>query len=182
MIEKVSPEENLGGFKILSDVLMGPQGGPQTMDEDPIVDPKDINLDDDNLGGSTDFDDPDRKPVGDDPIVDPTEETDPIVDPKDVEPTTDPEPTIPDPASEPTDDVFDAETQESIANYLKEELEGSLGWTIPEDYEIKSMEDVVDFMGDLVSKASKPTYANEEVRAYDEFVKNGGSFKDFYKT
>ena len=178
MIEKVSPEENLGGFKILSDVLMGPQGGPQTVDDDPIVDPKNVSFDDDDLAGSTDFDDPDRKPEDDDlKPIEPAGDDDPIVDPP--EPTTDPDPT-PDPAAEPTDDVFDADTQESIANYLKEELEGSLGWSIPEDYEIKSMEDVVDFMGDLVSKASKPTYANEEVQAYDEFVKNGGSLRDFY--
>jgi len=184
MAQNISPEDNLGGFKIISDMLTGPQGpqGPQDMD-DPIIDPKDINFDDDdNLGGTTDFDDPsDKTAIKDVKVQDPDDGDDPIIDPKDVDPGDD---SIVDPKSkdEPTDEPVEdlSEYQEDIANYLKSELENNLGWKIPEDYEMKSMEDVVEFMGDLVSKASKPAYANEEVKAYDEFVKNGGNLRDFY--
>ena len=42
------------------------------------------------------------------------------------------------------------------------------------------MEDIVNFMKDLVTEASKPNYANEEVAKFDEFVRNGGSLRDFY--
>jgi hypothetical protein len=36
-------------------------------------------------------------------------------------------------------------------------------------------------MSEIVNENSKPTYASDEVEAYDEFVRNGGSLKDFYK-
>jgi len=35
-------------------------------------------------------------------------------------------------------------------------------------------------MKELVQEASVPQYANEEVQKYDEYVKNGGSLRDFY--
>jgi hypothetical protein len=183
MTKEKSPEQGLGGFEIISNMLTGP-AGPQDLD-DPIREPVQTpNIDDDDdLGGVTDFDEKDNKPVTDDPIIDPPKDgDDPIVDPpKTDDPVDDPVDT---PADKPADDSGDnidmSEYQEDIANYLKSELESNLGWEIPEDYEIKSMEDVVEFMKELTAEASKPTYASDEVAAYDEFVKNGGSLREFY--
>jgi len=169
-----SPETDLGGFKLLSNMLTG-SSGPQSLD-DPIVDPQDIRFDDvdDSIEGAVDLDDTnDDKNIV--PAVDPADaddDVDPIVDPK---PDADDEP-----ADDDTTDL--SEHQEDIANYLKDELEANLGWEIPDDYEIKSVEDVVKFMGDLTKEASAPKYANEEVAKYDEFVRNGGSLKDFYRS
>ena len=177
MTTSTSPGEDLGGFKILSDMLMGPMGGPQSVDE-PIDDAPNLDVDDNDddktVAGVTDFDD---KTVAADPVVD---ADDPIVDPPavdPVDPVVEPDPVKPDPV-DPGSDM--GEYQEDIAKYLKEELETNLGWEIPEEYDIKSVEDVVGFMKELVTEASQPAYANEEVKAYDEFVKNGGSLRDFY--
>ena len=176
-IKETSPETDLGGFKLLSNMLTG-SSGPQDLD-DPIVDPKDINFDDDDddLEGAVDLDDDDKDDK--DPVVEPTDDdddVDPIVDPK-------PDPDDKDDKDDKDDDTTDlSEHQEDIANYLKDELEANLGWDIPEDYEIKSVEDVVKFMGDLAKEASTPNYANEEVAKYDQFVKDGGNLRDFYKS
>jgi hypothetical protein len=37
-------------------------------------------------------------------------------------------------------------------------------------------------MKGMVDEASKPAYSNDEVEAFDEFVKNGGNLRDFYRT
>lgn len=175
MTTKTSPDDNLGGFKILSDMLTGPTGIQDINDpiKEPINDPI-IESDDDSVSGVVDFDDK-TVPVVDDPIVEA-----PAVDDDDVkvEPPKVEEPKVSKPVDDDKSDL--SEYQEDIAAYLKSELETNLGWDIPENYEIKSMDDVVGFMKDLVSEASQPVYANDEVAAYDEFVKQGGSLREFY--
>ena len=182
MTTKTSPEDSLGGFKVISDMLTGPAGVQDINDpvKEPINDPV-IEPDDNAVSGVIDFDDK-NIPVVDDPIVEPPaadDDDDLIKEEPKKEPKKPAEPVV-----EPKDDDASdlSEYQEDIAAYLRSELETNLGWEIPEDYEIKSMDDVVGFMRDLVSEASQPAYANEEVAAYDEFVKQGGSLRDFYKS
>jgi hypothetical protein len=181
MITKTSPDDNLGGFKIISDMLTGP-AGPANIDEPVLKDEPVATPDDDegNVQGVTDFNDaiPAVTDDDNDPIVEPKVDDEPATEPVD-DTVVDDEPADK-PASVDGDDM--SEYQEDITNYLKSELETNLGWEIPEDYEMKSMEDVVNFMSDLVKEASKPSYANDEVAKFDEFVRNGGDLRNFYQT
>ena len=45
----------------------------------------------------------------------------------------------------------------------------------------KTAEDIVKYFQDIINENSVPTYANEQTKALDEFVRNGGKLEDFYK-
>jgi hypothetical protein len=49
------------------------------------------------------------------------------------------------------------------------------------DLKFESVDEVLEFMSEIINENSKPTYASDEVEAYDEYVRNGGSLKDFYR-
>ena len=87
-------------------------------------------------------------------------------------------------AGDDNDDSLDnpEEFEESITTFFKEKLSDDLGWDFSEmEEEPKSIEDLVGFMRDLVKENSVPSYASEEVKQYDEFVRNGGDLKGFFK-
>lgn len=79
----------------------------------------------------------------------------------------------------------DTEFEVEVTSFLKDRLSEELGWELDEDNEFKSIKDVVDYMKLLVEESSKPKYFSDEVKALDEYVKNGGDvdkyFKEVYK-
>jgi hypothetical protein len=76
----------------------------------------------------------------------------------------------------------DPDFEVNVTSFIKDQLSNSLGWDFSEmEEEPKSIEDIVEFMKDLVAENSVPTYANDEVKEYDEFVRNGGDLRDFFK-
>jgi hypothetical protein len=85
---------------------------------------------------------------------------------------------------EPEEDTRSAEDKEyeaEISNFFGKELVTKLGIDLDEeDLKLTKIEDVLDLMSQIVSENSKPTYASPEVEAYDEFVKNGGTLREFY--
>jgi len=57
-----------------------------------------------------------------------------------------------------------------------------LGWDVSNDEDKpKDAESLVKYFQETIEESSKPTYASEEVKALDEFVKNGGKLEDFFK-
>ena len=176
MAEKDTP--SLGGFDLLSDMLVGTprdNDGRVATNEPPIVDPEKIKA------ALKDDADP----------VDPIEPTDPIdpidpIDPKDsdsidpVDPVDLIDPKDPIDPIDPKDDL--GEFESDVTSLLNEKFAEELGWDIKEENAPKTVKEFVDMMKSVVSEASSPIYANDEVKAFDEFVKNGGSLKDFYKT
>ena len=59
----------------------------------------------------------------------------------------------------------------------------SFGWNM-DDIDEKdrplTVENLTDYMRDVVRQNSKPIYADERIEKLDEYVKNGGRFEDFY--
>lgn len=59
----------------------------------------------------------------------------------------------------------------------------SFGWNM-DDIDEKdrplTVENLTDYMRDVVKQNSKPVYADERIQKLDEYVKNGGRFEDFY--
>lgn len=56
-----------------------------------------------------------------------------------------------------------------------------LGWDVADDDKPTSVQELVDYMGAMIEQNSKPHYADERIARLDEYVRNGGSFEDFYK-
>lgn len=56
------------------------------------------------------------------------------------------------------------------------------GWSVDEDDKPKSVEDLVDYIKDVVDENSTPQYADDRIAKLDQYVKNGGRFEDFYQT
>ena len=59
----------------------------------------------------------------------------------------------------------------------------SLGWNMDEIDEKDrplTVEQLTDYMRDVVNENSVPQYADDRIQALDEYVKNGGKFEDFY--
>lgn len=55
-----------------------------------------------------------------------------------------------------------------------------LNWDVAEEDKPKSVEELIDYIGDVVEQNSKPEYADSRIAQLDQYVRNGGKFEDFY--
>jgi hypothetical protein len=56
-----------------------------------------------------------------------------------------------------------------------------LGWEFDEDEDRpQTVEEMIDYFKDVVEENSTPDYANDEMAALDEFVKQGGDIRDYF--
>lgn len=56
------------------------------------------------------------------------------------------------------------------------------GWSVDEDEKPKNVDELVDYIKNIVETNSVPEYADERIEQLDQYVKNGGKFEDFYQT
>lgn len=56
------------------------------------------------------------------------------------------------------------------------------GWSVTDDEKPKNVDELVDYIKDVVEENSVPQYADERIAQLDQYVKNGGKFEDFYQT
>ena len=76
-------------------------------------------------------------------------------------------------------DIDPAETEQVSAFF--DVLAEKVGWgNVDDEEKPKSVEDLVEYMKSAIEESSKPEYANDEVAAIDEFVKNGGKLQDYF--
>ena len=82
--------------------------------------------------------------------------------------------------TEPSDaDVIEAQQ----VGLLFDAIGNSLGWNmdeIDENDRPLTVDQLTQYMRDVVNENSVPQYADERIQALDEYVKNGGKFEDFY--
>jgi hypothetical protein len=72
----------------------------------------------------------------------------------------------------------DAEIEQVTAFF--DAIAEQVGWEgVTDDDKPKSVEDFVNYMKTAVEESSKPVYANDEVAAIDEYVRNGGTLSDY---
>lgn len=76
------------------------------------------------------------------------------------------------------EDIEETELVGAFADLFAEEL----NWEYGDEEKPKSMKELVDFMQNVIAENSQPNYATDEIKELDEFVKNGGSVKDYYNT
>lgn len=159
----------LDGFDVLGDFLVGPKAGIPKLDSEDgqyqDIDPEDLQ---EKLGDDKKVDD-DKK--GDNKKVDePIDDGKKIDDKKVDEPDED----------EKSDEDKDYESE--ISSFFAGELIKKLGVdSDTSDIKFESIDDVLGLMNEIITENSKPVYASDEVERYDEFVRNGGNLKTFYK-
>jgi len=158
-----------GGFDVFADFIVGNKDTVPNLEKDDEgrdsfqdIDPDELKkkLEDDEEK-DTKVADPDKK-VDDKKQIDTKKPDDePVIDEK-------------------TDE--DKEYESEISSFFAGELVKKLGVDADtKDLKFDNIDDVLELMSEIVNENSKPTYASEEVERYDEFVKNGGNLKDFYK-
>lgn len=81
---------------------------------------------------------------------------------------------------EETEEVNPAEAQ-NIGAFFDAFAE-QLNWDVAEEDKPKSVEELIDYIGDVVEQNSKPEYADERIARLDAYVRNGGKFEDFYNS
>ena len=168
-------KDTFGDFRAIADFLAAPasnnlnDGGDPIVDRDsdqfkvddndPIVDPSDLNNDDvvDNKG--------DDKQVTSSPtqtVIDPKKDNEPITNAND-------------------NDIVDLSTEEPlIASYVQEKLYEKFGWDLGEsEPKLTNMDEVVEFLQTIVEESSKPTYASPELERLNEYVTNGGKIEKY---
>ena len=56
------------------------------------------------------------------------------------------------------------------------------GWSVADNEKPTNVDELVDYIKDVVSENSVPQYADDRIAQLDQYVKNGGRFEDFYQT
>lgn len=153
-----SPEGSEGVSNM--DDIMAPD---VPLEEDDTNEPP-VNSEEDNVANQVDpIDNPIDEPPVDEPSIDnPTDDNDDV-----------------------DDNIEDVDTNEAQqVSLLFDAVGESLGWDmtdIDEETKPKDVNSLVKYLSDIVTENSVPKYADENVQALDEYVKNGGKFEDFYK-
>ena len=129
----------------------------------PVKDPEDgDNQDPNNQDPNAHEDDSPEPPVNNPPV----EDTPPADNPDNQDPT--------------HEDLIEAEQ----VGLFFDALGTSLGWDMNEIDEKDrplTVDQLTEYMKDVVNQNSVPQYADERIQALDEYVKNGGKFEDFYQ-
>ncbi len=129
----------------------------------PVKDPEDgDNQDPNNQDPNAHEDNSPEPPVNNPPV----EDTPPADDPDNQDPT--------------HEDLVEAEQ----VGLFFDALGASLGWDMNEIDEKDrplTVDQLTEYMKDVVNQNSVPQYADERIQALDEYVKNGGKFEDFYQ-
>lgn len=93
-------------------------------------------------------------------------------------------------SSQDSNEGLDSEDGLDSEEVTEEEVQGvgmffdafaeALNWDVEEEDKPKSINDLIDYIGDMVEQNSTPQYADDRVAQLDQYIKNGGRFEDFY--
>ena len=82
--------------------------------------------------------------------------------------------------SEEGDEDVDPSEAKQIGAFFDAFAEAQ-NWEVDEKDKPTSVEELIDYIQDVVDQNSKPTYADERIEQLDQYVKNGGKFEEFYQ-
>ena len=173
------------GFEdILGNIYSNAEQGEGTTDMDTLMEPNvplvEDDKDDDVPPVNNNPEDGDKQDQIDDPNA--HEDNSPEPPANQVPPVTTQEPPVDnqDDDTDPTEaDVIEAQQ----VGLFFDALGNSLGWNMDEIDEKDrplTVDQLTEYMKDVVAENSVPQYADERIQALDEYVKNGGKFEDFY--
>ena len=173
-MEDNSKKGLLGGFEAIFNDDFTPSEDKEDIDSKVIEDAAE-DFDEDELPNKNKGS---KAPVEDNTEEDLEEEVDDVKETKSKKESRVKEPEI----DEINNDEDDNEVEATAVSSLFDSIAEQLGWELGDDEEKpKDAESIVKYFQDVIEESSVPTYANDEVKALDEFVRNGGNLKDFYK-
>lgn len=77
------------------------------------------------------------------------------------------------------DDAVDSNEQAGVSAFFDAFAEAN-HWSVPEEEKPQTVEQLVDYIKDVVEENSQPQYADDRIAQLDKYVKDGGNFEDFY--
>lgn len=164
----MAQDDVLSGFSAVFETINKQQNEPDNLgnNEPPVDDDSNSLLN--NIFRATD-DEPanldDESLVSGDP-VNPAKTTDPI--------------DAPQPGVDPVGGGESADGMSEVVSTFFDAIAETAGWSdVSEEEKPKTVEDLVSFMQNVVESSSTPQYANEDVAALDEYVRNGGRIEDY---
>ena len=164
----MTQDDVLSGFSAVFDTINKQQNEPNNLgnNEPPVDDDSNSLLN--NIFRATD-DEPanldDEPLVSGDPL-NPAQTTDPI--------------DAPQPGVDPIGGGESADGMSEVVSTFFDAIAETAGWSdVSEEEKPKTVEDLVSFMQNVVESSSTPQYANEDVAALDEYVRNGGRIEDY---
>lgn len=164
----MTQDDVLSGFSAVFDTINKQQNEPDNLgnNEPPVDDDSNSLLN--NIFRATD-DEPanlDDEPLVSGDPVNPAQTTDPI--------------DAPQPGADPVGGGESADGMSEVVSTFFDAIAETAGWSdVSEDEKPKTVEDLVSFMQNVVESSSTPQYANEDVAALDEYVRNGGRIEDY---
>lgn len=173
-----STDELLGGFKAIFDNDFIPN--EEKVNDDVIIEDVAEDIDEDDLPKNKKIKEPIEDEEEENEIEDEIEEEDePIIESKSKTKTK----TEVNKTEEINESNETDENEVNVVTSLFDAIAEQLGWEVDEETENKptDAESIVKYFQKVIEEESVPTYANDEVKALDGFVRNGGNLKDFYK-
>lgn len=178
----MSEKSTFGGFDALGEILSNPDNDFVNVLPDDDNDPGTDKIVD-NPGGEEEIKDPsslnNEKDVDKNNDVDPEENKDGIT--KEIEDDKIETNSLDNSnlGENNNEEVDLGDYEEDVANYVQEKIYEKLGWNSEEDKSFKSIDEIVDFLNNVVEENSKPEFANEELANLNEFVINGGNIESY---
>lgn len=172
----------LGGFETILDGIL-PNFDKDMLDDEPTPDEleklrKSPAADPDDDNDDDDLDD-------DEPIVKKTVEDD---DDDDDDESIIEEPVKRKPGRPKKEEVYEEPDEDEIAREGEmvmgffDSLSEKLGWEdMEDDDKPKTVEDLIEYFGNVIEENSKPDYASEEIEALDAYVRQGGDIKKYFQ-
>ena len=153
---------------------------------------QDTVTDVDNLDREEDKDQGDDKPLDqnndtehDDPLKDNTDVPEDVLKDSNTQTDTNENQDIDydqDSAKDNTNDVDQNPDEAKAVSAFFDAFAEANGWDVSDDDKPKTVEEITDYIKDVVDQNSTPQYADDRIAQLDQYVKNGGSFEDFYSS
>lgn len=160
-------------------------GAPDQMESVTVIDDEYNFPDkDDDIDPNEDNNEPDPVKEPEEDKKDPHEDNSPI--PEDVLNNINNEPSQEPPVEEPEDEEGSSEEvdpQEAAGvGAFFDAFAEALNWDVSDDDKPQSIDDLIDYISDVVEQNSRPEYADQRIEQLDNYVRNGGRFEDFYSS
>jgi len=83
------------------------------------------------------------------------------------------------PVEETVTDTDLSKFEPDIVDFVTEQLSEKLGWEFEDETKPKSVDDIIAYMSAIVEENSKPEFASEDIEKLNDFVSEGGDFREY---
>ena len=154
-------------------------------DQDTVTDVDNLDIEEDKDQGNDKPLDQNNDTEHDDPLKDNTDVPEDVLKDSNTQTDTNGNQDIDDDqdsAKDNTNDVDQNPDEAKAVSAFFDAFAEANGWDVSDDDKPKTVEEITDYIKDVVDQNSTPQYADDRIYQLDQYVKNGGSFEDFYSS